>query len=620
MTARHCHWVFFGFLTLYPLLLIAQGIDFTDQGFNLVNQWLLFEHADSYAHGYLFYLSNLLGGLWLAIVRPLGLLGAKFGWVLIIYATVYLSHRALRETVCVTDSLAGLSLALLWMNHLQITWVNYNHLTGLFFAAGALALFRGLTLSKDRLVSIAGILFGASTFLRFPNVLSLGFVVCIPLYAVLSGRAILLSIRQVVNYLVSFVLGIALLLLLMMLLGHEDNYISAFIQRFSTAANDPNSNYSANALLSLLWSDYSRLAGYTLMFLLGIGLAAFSCARPAQYQIPAIALLAVTGVWLVGGSATGVYGYFVLTVIAASAACLWLLHLKRLSETAARNGVFLGGLFLAIPLALWYMEPRWQWLVPGLLCVILGHRFIVSRVPQERLLLAMAIGLMLVIPMGSDNGLFNCIFAVWLALPLAFHCVRQLLDKERDRQINRHGLLFAALGTLVSMSALAAESGYRGTYRDTANRLMMTSSVEVDFLRGSLTTAARAKSLEQVVVALNEVVSEGEPLLIHGSCALLHLLTRTRPVLGASWNGVYPPATFAEKLAAFEASGAEAPPVVLSRGSCRDREWPMLKRAPPSEQATARILSDYLQRHHYSAVWQNDFFVVLQSAGPSARS
>jgi hypothetical protein len=175
-------------LGVYPLLFLSQGIDFTDMGFNLSNQWLLLEDAGSYVHGHLFYLSNFLGGLWLGVSQPLGLLGAKLGWAAVIYATLYASYRTLQPFGARAGLLAGLVIALLWNTRIGTTWISYNSLTALFFTLAALLLVRGLTREHGASLLGAGALLGAAPFVRFPNVLAFALVAVIPLYAYLSRR------------------------------------------------------------------------------------------------------------------------------------------------------------------------------------------------------------------------------------------------------------------------------------------------------------------------------------------------------------------------------------------------------------------------------------------------
>ena len=148
------------------------------------------------------------------------------------------------------------------------------------------------------------------------------------------------------------------------------------------------------------------------------------------------------------------------------------------------------------------------------------------------------------------------------------------------------------------------------TYRDSSDRAQMFVTVDHPFLRGVLTTPERAIVVSELMAELPKHVSPGDALLLHGGCALVHLLAKTRPVLGSTWNGVYNSRMFSEKLRNYDLGDAVQPPILLSKGSCRARQWPKVLRATATEVQTRQELASYMWSHGYALRWQNAFFEI----------
>ena len=76
-------------------------------------------------------------------------------------------------------------------------------------------------------------------------------------------------------------------------------------------------------------------------------------------------------------------------------------------------------------------------------------------------------------------------------------------------------------------------------YRDIPDRRELVYAPGTHFLSTGRTNAARAALVDDLVRHLEGVVAPGDELLIHGSCPLLHVVTKTRPALGVTWPAVY---------------------------------------------------------------------------------
>ena len=230
--------------------------------------------------------------------------------------------------------------------------------------------------------------------------------------------------------------------------------------------------------------------------------------------------------------------------------------------------------------------------------------------PDERLLVIVAALLMAVTPLGSSNGIVNAIFGMWIAIPLAFMTLFDWVRAESShRWYLRRPFVYCAVASASLLSA-ALNHAIGATYRDSSNRSRMYARIDQPYLQDALTTPERAIVVTELMGELPKYVSPGDSLLIHGGCALVHLLTQTRPVLGSTWNGVYSTRMFHEKLTSYDKTNSRPPPILLSKGSCRAREWPSVLVATPTEAETRHELISYMKKHDYRLRWQNAFFEI----------
>jgi len=606
-------------LAAYPLLFIVQGIDFTDMGFNLSNQWLLLEDADSYRHGHLFYLSNFLGGLWLAVSAPLGLVGAKLGWALVIYGTMYAAYRTLEPYGDRAGLVGGLIVAMLWSTRLGTTWISYNSLTALFFTCAALLLVRGLTGDRTPPVVAAGALLGAAIFVRLPNLLAFALVAVVPLYAYLARHDRRWALRQVGAFVLGYGAGVAAVLLLLLVLGHLPLYWESLGARFFAATGDESYEYSGGKLIGKLLRNYADLAYALLLTLPVLLLAARALSARWHWQLVGLVGIAVLWYLLMGQLyvAPRMFMTLLLVAVLVLAAMFWL---RRAADGAPVQMVsFIIGTGLLMALGYYFTRLHWPSSVPGMLYAALAFRFWRTPGADDRLVTVVAAMILAITPLGSGNGIVNAIFGMWLAIPLALMTLLDVARAAAPRLWYRRSAVALVAVTCASLVLLALDNAGIAAYRDSHDRTRMTATIDHPFLRGALTTPERARVVDELLGVLPDYVAPGDPLLLHGDCPLLHLLSRTRPVLGSTWNGVYNERMFNELLRGYEQSEPANPVVLIANGSCRDRNWPEQQRITLTGYRTGLELHEFMGRHAYELRWENKFFEIWSPVPSGAR-
>ena len=286
----------------------------------------------------------------------------------------------------------------------------------------------------------------------------------------------------------------------------------------------------------------------------------------------------------------------------------------RMRPTAGESGLqmvpYVIGSGILIVLGYYFVRVQWTWLVPGLLYAALGFRYWRVRLPEDRLVTVVAVLILAITPLGSGNGMINAIFGMWLAIPLAFVTLIDEVGGAASRPWYRRGALVVCAVAGTTLTLVALDNARFSAYRDSSDRTRMTARIDHPYLRSVLTTPERALVVEQLISELPNYVAPGDPMLLHGDCALLHLISRTRPVLGSTWTGVYNTRMFNQKLLGFEQHNSARPVVLLSKGSCRAREWPVRLGITRTGVQTRRDLSVFMDKNAYQLRWQNNFFEI----------
>ena len=553
------------------MLLVWQGLDFTDMG------WLITAYDDFYTRPDTMCSFGVLAACWLTcfighwtgVVLGGGVLAYKLGYVVVITASAVISYQLLASQFGPGRLLAALVLLTVFFTRsFAGNWICYNELTALLYLAGAALLFHGLAGNRKTLVVLAGIVLGTNVFVRLPNLGGVALVSAVWLHAVACRRSWRELLIWSAWFLGGFAVGMALILCLIALSGHWSIYFQN-IRALLGVAEDASSIHPASELFRRFITNH---------------VMAFGLALP----------LVVFGGWLAAGSADK-------------------------------------GLFCQLPsfragsLLLWFALHRlyyWRWVVPGL-CYVVLLAVVIREWRKDRglSLLAFIAGLILLLaPIGSNNGILNSVFGMWLALPLTL----MLLWRSSDVTIGRFSMkaggfhVFTAT-ILLALSLQSLAWALRHTYRDSKNRLLMTHSIDHPLLIGTFTTAARAQVVGELLDAMRHYSKPGDELLAYNSIPLVHYLTRTHPWLGDPWPDIAGVTNVAALVRKNERSWAKLPCIVRAKRSTESINWPVAASQLTSkygqQDEIRQLFAEFERRHGYVVVWSNDFFEILTPGG-----
>jgi len=549
-------------------MFIWQGLDVTDMGFSLSNYQLFFNPTESVGYGHLYWLTNLIGGIWWNAFGTLGVVGYKLLYVFFIWTSLYFSYRLLKPYTPKYILGWALFITLMIIQRDGNYWFDYNAMTFLLYMAGAWTLMEGLRLPSRKFLIASGFLLGISVFARLPNVLAISLGMVIVIHALLTGN----PLRIIRNNLLFFSLGIfisfSVVLIIMEWLGYWQPFIDA-VQQLFYHAKQPDYHHSGNYLLYLFIKDH-LFAG-----LLGV-----------------FGILAIISISALGRTLQPI-------------PWLWWISIFSLAGLAT------------ITFIVW--EGFWRWMVPGVIyLVLIAYIFGVIRQSIEyRILALISLGVLILVPLGSNNGIGNAFQAMWLALPIVLLFFMQRTDLAIwNWNWHREAVHYAQVVIVVTLVLFSVTQAMFYTYRDSNNRLEMTATIDHPLLTGVLTTDERAKVMQELLDELKKYVKQGDLLFAYEEISLVYFLTQTYPYLYTTWPMLEQPSSLQKLIEKAETERADFPVVVRAKASTSARHWPnnLNEGLEPYEpEISDRQLADnFLRRHKYVKVWENLFFEILE--------
>jgi len=557
-------------LFIYPLLFIWQGLDVTDSGFFLSNYQLFFEDGNIRSV-HVAWLTNVIGGIWWNLFGNLGVIGFKLLWVLMIWIGFYLAYRLLKPYT--SKHLLGwaLFITLLAVTNRGGNWFNYNTMTSVLYMAGAWTLMEGLRQHSRSFLIASGFLLGISVFARLPNILAISLAAIIVIHGILNNR----SLRTLINDLLFFSLGVlissSVVLIAMEWLEHRQLFI-AEVQHLFSQAKKADYHHSGSGLLYLFIKDH-----------IVAGIAGIACT------------LAIIGVSMLANK------------LFQPKSGLWWLSIFGLAGIAT------------VAFLLWH--GFWRWTIPGIIyLVLIAYIFgVIKQSIEYRILALIALGVLVLVPLGSGNGIYNAIHGMWIALPIVLLFFMQPTQPTvtiRNWKWPPESFNYAKVLVIVTLVLSSLTQAMSYTYRDSKNRLEMTATVEHLLLIGVLTTNERASVMQELLDELKEYVKPGDFIFAYEEISLIHFLTQTRPYLYHTWPMLEHPASFKKLIEKAEIERPLLPVVVRAKASTSVRDWPNnldkgLEHKEP-EISNRQLAEDFLNRHQYVKIWENLFFEILQ--------
>lgn len=558
------------FLLVWQVLLTFQGLDLADTGFHLSAFRFVFIDPYSVQYYMMYWLSEVGGHCWMALLPGGGLLWARFGWVFFISLSVFVFYFLLKEILGKERAVWGLGITLIFALLGGPECLNYDIFTVFGFALGCLFLFRGLTRQKYLPLLLSGVLFGASIFFKLSNASALAFSLVFAGWAYWKRENIGLALKKLGFWLAGLAIGVLLVLICIRLADHWDLFFDNLKFVSSMGADERSSHGMKPMLLSYL-KGYFNAAVLVALF----AAAAWSFFRFAGRRRIPVGL----SVLFVGALS------FVLTG-------------------------FLGDAFWS----------KIRYLFLGLM-IVQGFWLVIDKKCSAEIRLAALLGLILLLlmPLGSDSGLDKSLWGMWILGPML------LMGQEKEPTTlprflkgSQRILVLNWLGAAVLSTAVV--HAWQTTYFDAGSRWSKTATVNHLDLKFIYTSPKRAKVVNELIQEGFPKIANQEYLLGFVEIPIVNYLSGKKPFLSTSWPKLYyNPEKFRQKLDEALQMRNILPAIIRQKQNTMLNDWPgsfdQHYLAYPEELSKwpehGRILNEFIVRNGYQILWENEMFQVL---------
>jgi|GEM_PF-2890824 len=585
--ARRC-WALAVFATLfaYFALLMFQGFDMTDEGHHLTCQLMCVEGRGEYPFGML-WLTHVLGGLWLRLTAPLGLIGARLGWALCLSLTGLVAYLILSSYFSARTSAWALVAGGLATTHHGNMVINQNNLPFLILLSGtALLLAADRALDGPRgsvLAGLAGFVLGLAALARFPLLLAL-LLVFLPA-AVRSWLAPQTASGRWCRACLACLGWVAAVGVGLSLLAAQKRLGTYLAQLSGTELGQ---GHAVSLMARLYAQDAVRMARLLIALLIkvvpwALGLHWICRALGRQRSAPLILAVALL-IWI--GRAVGVHG---LTAVQ------WEYFL------------ILPGLCLLVAVVEIWSAAKSLSSVSG-------------KTEAVVLLVVAGVGPAL-LAAGTNNGLLNMTHGLWLFFPAtAILLPASLADLRLRRQSGVEHWWSARSYTIAIVAILALIGvGIRAVnpYRDCRARWRLTAPIDFPRFRWVFTTPERARSVRDLFAELARHVRPGDVVLAYDGVPMVHFGTGTVPALDMPWPLLLNRAALARRLEHMATQGPAPQAVVRALTDTGDRRWgggavrSDPKRKEKGFDEMLAMIDAKVTQMGYTPVWSNADFVVL---------
>jgi hypothetical protein len=237
--------------------------------------------------------------------------------------------------------------------------------------------------------------------------------------------------------------------------------------------------------------------------------------------------------------------------------------------------------------------------------------------------------ILVLIPLGSNVGISNSAFGMWLALPLTliwlwrsddlslplwFKISNKKLKPNNNFLITARGFRVFTITIIIALLFHSLIGAWKHTYLDSKNRFTMTHPISHPLLAGTYTTSERAKVVTELLDAMSNYTKPRDEVLAYNVIPTVHFLTETHPWLGNSWPDVMDTAKLAALINQKEQSGIKLSCIVRAKGNTYFNTWPIEIQPLATfwnQEESRHLFSEFEQRHGYRVVWSNKFFEIL---------
>lgn len=559
---------------LFPVILLVfcfikvnQGMDITDSTYSLTN----FSEKIDLDGMWLFstFYANVLGKLMfkLGLGKSLLLMNIATSCVkaALAFASYYFFTYAVKSARELNFLGTVIAVGLCWCP----TTILYNYLTYLFFGLGAIFLYLGLVKEKKRFLVIAGFFLGSNLFVRLPNVCEVALIVAVWFYSAIRKEKFRECLTKTL-----FCIG---------------GYVAAFVPAFVLICLYGGIGRYIDGIKELLVMG-SRTSGYSVIDQVKQTAVAYVFGWDCTEIVILMALMAL------------------LIFLVLPAKLTWLRYAASTVSTAAfgivlykKRGMFDFNYFsygAVYKFGIVVLSIALIWMIASF--------FFKSVTNEEKLLAVISVVIVLITPLGSNNGVYSNLNNMFFVLPsFLFLLVRFTGNNEHFRGI-RYSFCLLLCGFLFQSVLFGTDFVFRdgtdGMTRDTE-------VYNADVVKGIKTNFVRAGHMQGMFDFWKEEDLAGTPLLLYGDVSGLGFYLESPIAISTAWPSL--PSFSEEKFSLemkelkgrIEEKGAEIPIVILGT---KEIDGVMVNPTDEKQEILNKFLADF----DYSLGYANEEFSI----------
>lgn len=573
-----CNYIFPMILLLYPLRHISLGLDLTDTGYNYANfRYMGLEHMDSM---WLFstYLANVAGHFLTRLPGGHTLLFMNLYTGLFVSISALIVYRFLTKRMGIPEVITFMgefvAISLCW----SPTAVLYNYLTYLMFLVGVLLIYEGLTQEKRVYLTLAGVVLGTNIFVRFPNLPEAGMIIAVWAYGIICRKSVKIVLQDTAFCIMGYLGAVFLWLGFLSLRYGFTSYVEGIKRLF--AMTETATDYKASSMLYGMFHDYIQnfyWLNRILVFLIPGAVACIVLPKNRKFLLK-------DWKWLKR----------VICIFFSFAAAAWLYSRNfcnlHFNEDAAmyRPSV----LFLILTLF-----------------VCLLRIFSKEAEKNEKLLAVMNIVMVMITPLGSNNGLRPIINNLFLTAPYVLWNIYRLCRKDNIR-------LFAVKAMAVMFSAIfifqSIGFGVKFVFEESEGAIEFEAKVENnDVLKGVYMSRERADRMEEISAYVSDRQLIGKEVILYGDIPALSYYLEM-PSAFNPWSdlesySIDSMTAAIDKLKSDLSKEAEFPIVILNRELITDTE------ENAAEDPKLSLIYSFMEEYEYIETFSNEKFILYEA-------
>lgn len=522
-------------------ILIGFQTMFIDEGFYLSNYQQFLKDPLINAGSSGAYLTVLVGSLWDQFFGFGGILSHRIFGLLLGCVSFYFTWRLLKEFTnypfwiflgCFLPSLHGVASCMGSIN------VIISSIASCF-------LYESYKEKSLRKYVVAAALVGMSLFGRFTSLLGIITLLLPPLFCYLKDDR-KFAVRETLWGFIGYILGIVLVLILIVCMGHFDAYYQSIFVDLVSSGKSEGSTHNIWNLLYVYLKDVGIVFGSVFIALILAGLIKKYCLKNFSF-------------------------YIALLIVVSGALVLLMKILVDKVSPIAHNYVLAVASFAFLILSGKETIKKYDFLVAY---IVLGA---------------------LIGPMGSDVAILGhgCCF-LSLSLPMF---VSSLSDNPYRKRII---YLLLTLCLAYSADRIRRIVMY-GNFWEYGPRYEMTYRLEGSKFATIYVSKETKDTMDPLLFELKKYVKPDDELMCFYSIPIIHYFTETRPYTYHSCPAFYDSDLFCKRLHKAEKEKPLLPVVVVEKIS---------EKLEGANKVKYECLKDFMNRHSYHQVWQNEKYVI----------